>query len=136
MTSLEALEVYSSHHSETFEELLEWPYRRFIKAFGAWQKRNAVDEIENKKNLHIQALYTIIEWKEPGDQKDAIENVEKYYELFKDIIWDPKKVERENREMREIEDADPFLKAGKRNLKKLTEPYFPNQESIEDTLND
>lgn len=136
MTSLEALETYSCHHSETFEELLEWPYRRFIKAFGAWQKRNAVDEIENKKNLHIQALYTIIEWKEPGDQKDAIENVEKYYELLKDIIWDPKKVERENQEMREIEDTDPFLKAGKRNLKKLIGPYQPNQEKIENTLND
>lgn len=134
MTSLEALEVYSSHHAETFEELLEWPYRRFIKAFAAWQKRNAVDELENKKNLHVQALLGIIEWKEAGDQNEAIQNVEKYYELLKDIIWDPKKFERENREMRELEESDSFLAAGKRNFKKLIEPYQPNQESIEETL--
>jgi hypothetical protein len=136
MTSLEAVECYSSHHSETFEELLEWPYRRFIKAFGAWQRRNAVDEIEKKKNMHVQAMWGIIEWKESSDQKEAIEDIEKYYELLKDIVWDPAKMDRENKEMQEIEEADPFLKAGKRNVKKVVEPYLPNQESIEDTLNE
>lgn len=134
MTSLEAVECYSSHHSETFEELLEWPYRRFIKAFGAWQRRNAVDELENRKNLHVQALHGIVEWKESGDQREAIEDVERYYELLKDVVWDPEKMERENREMQSLEDADPFLKAGKKSLKKIVEPYMPNQKSIEDTL--
>lgn len=79
---------------------------------------------------------TIIEWKEQSDQQESISSVEKYYETLKDIIWDPNKVEKENKEMQELEEADPFLRAGKRNLKKLVEPYQPNQEKIEDILND
>lgn len=134
MTSLEAVETYSAHHSETFEELLEWPYRRFIKAFSAFQRRKSVDEVENRKNLHVQALWTIVEWKEDGDQQKAIEDVEKYYELLKDYVWNPKIVEQENKEMQALEEADPFLRASKRNLKKIVEPYMPNQEKIEETL--
>lgn len=134
MTSVEALEVYSSHHSETFEELLEWPYRRFIKAFSAWQRRNAVDEVEKRKNMHVQALQGIVEWKEEGDQFKAIEDAERYYELLKDHVWDPEKAKKENREMQELENSDPFLKAGKRNIRKIIDPYMPNQNSIEDTL--
>lgn len=134
MTSLEAVECYSSHHAETFEELLEWPYRRFIKAFSAWQRRKTVDEIENRKNLHVQAMWQIVEWKEIGDQQKAIEDIEKYYELLKDHIWNPNKYEEENQEMRELEESDSFLKAGKRNLQMVLPPKFPNQESIEETL--
>jgi hypothetical protein len=136
MTSLEALETYSCHHSETFEELLEWPYRRFIKAFSAWQRRNAVDEIEHRKNLHVQAMWQIVEWKEQGDQQKAIEDIEKYYELLKDHIWNPNKAIEENQEMQELEETDNFLKAGKRNLKKVLEPYMPNQEKIEEILDE
>lgn len=115
--------------------MLEWPYRRFQKVFDAWQRRNAIDEIETKKNLHINALQGIVEWKEEGDQSDAIENVEKYYELLKDYIWNPKKADKENKEMQELEENDSFLAAGKRNIR-IAQPAFPNQESIEEILTD
>lgn len=134
MTSLEAIETYSCHHSETFEELLEWPYRRFIKAFSAWQRRNAVDEIEKRKNLHITAYNSITDWKEEGDQAKAIENVDKYYELLKDYVWDPNKMEKENKEMQILENADPFLKAGKKNVQKILPLSMPGQKEIEDSL--
>jgi hypothetical protein len=136
MTSLEALETYSCHHSETFDELLEWPYRRFIKAFSAFQRRKAVDEIENRKSLHIQAYQQITEWKEEGDQQKAIEDVERYYELLKDYTWDSEKSQKENQEMRDIEESDDFLKAGKRNLAKVLSPLLPNQEKIEKILDE
>lgn len=136
MTSLEALEAYSGYHSESFEELLEWPYRRFIKAFSSWQKRRAIDEIENRKNIHVGALLGIIEWKEAGDQEKAIENVEQYYEKLKDIVWEPDKHIRENQEMRELEESDPFLRAGKRNIQKVipVQAALPGQESIEEQI--
>lgn len=91
--------------------------------------------METKKNFHIGALYGIIEWKDEGDQAKAIEDVNKYYEMLKDIMWEPEKSQRENEEMKILEDSDPFLAAGKRNIQKIIPPSFPNQESIEDTLN-
>jgi len=105
-----------------------------MKAFGAWQKRNAVDEIEKRKNLHVSALQGVTEWKEAGDQEEAIESVENYYELLKDIVWDPKKADRENKEMKALEDADPFLRAGKRNLERITPAKMPNEDNILDSL--
>jgi hypothetical protein len=105
-----------------------------MKAFGAWQKRNAVDEIEKRKNLHVASLQSITEWKEAGDQEEAIESVENYYELLKDMVWDPKKADRENKEMQELEENDPFLAAGKRNLQRVVAPKYPNEDSIIETL--
>jgi hypothetical protein len=134
MTSLQALEAYSGSHSDTFDELLEWPYRRFMKAFEAWQKRNAVDEVENRKNLHVQALQTITEWKEEGDQGKAIEEVENYYEMLKNFIWNPEIVDQENKEMQELEEQDSFLAAGKRNVRRIVPPKMPNQDDIEGLL--
>ena len=97
-------------------------------SLGSWTAKNS--------NSLFLTGNSIVEWKESSDQKEAIEDIEKYYELLKDIVWDPAKMDRENKEMQEIEETDPFLKAGKRNLKKVVEPYMPNQKSIEDTLNE
>jgi hypothetical protein len=130
MTSLEMLECLSSNHSETFDELLEWPYRRVLKVFDAWQRRNAVDEIERRKNIHVGSLLGIVEWKEASDQNEAIEDVENYYEMLKDVIWNPKKMDEENQEMRDLESSDPFLAAGKRNLQKIVPAIMPGEEDI------
>lgn len=134
MTSLQAVECYTSTHSETFEEILEWPYRRFNKAFAAWQKRNAVDEVEKRKNLHVAAMWGIVEWKENTDQEEAITNIENYYEALKNFIWDPNKVEIENQEMKILEESDPFLAAGKRNLSRVIPPKYPNEDEITNSM--
>lgn len=137
MTSLEALETYSAFHPESFEVLLEWPYRRFIKAFSAWQRRNAVDEIEKRKNLHVSSLYANSNWDdERNNREEQIENLERYYETLKDIVWNPNQVQDENREMQEMESADPFLAAGKRNLRKIVPPSYPNQDDFEEMVNE
>ena len=129
MSALEAVESYSAFHSESFDELLEWPYRRFMKAFDAWQKRRAIDEIEKKKNMHIMTQYTIIEWKDSSDQTKAIENIENYYELLKDLVWEQSTEKQQKTE--ELEQNDPFLQAGKRNMMKVEVPEMPGESEIE-----
>jgi hypothetical protein len=93
---------------------------------GTWTAKN--------KNSLFLTGNSIVEWKEEGDQQKAIEDVDRYYELLKDHVWNPNKFEEENREMRELEESDEFLKAGKRNLRKVIDPLMPNQELIEETL--
>lgn len=136
MTSLEALEGYSGHHSETIDQLLEWPYRRFLKAFNAWQRRKQVEEVETRKNLHISALYANTNLDDDkGTRKDYIESLNKYYEDLKNIVWEPDRVQRENEEMKKMEDNDPFLQAGRRNMQKVLQPKMPGQSSLESLPN-
>lgn len=79
---------------------------------------------------------SITDWKEQGDQEEAIDNVEKYYENLKSFVWNPKLIEEENKEMQELEASDAFLAAGKRNLQRVIPASYPNQESIEEILNE
>jgi len=121
LTPLQSLEIYSGNHPETVEQLLEWPYRRFQKAFDNWQKRNQVEEIENRKNLHVSALYANTNYDdEKNNREDHIKNLDEFYELLKDMVWKgPKEVEKEEKELAELEASDPFLAAGKRNRAKI-----------------
>lgn len=135
MTALEALEAFSADRNESMNEILEWPYRRYVKAFSSWQRRKVIEEIENRKIVHIGALFSIIEWKQASDQEDAIANAENYYEMMKNIVWNPKLNQEENEEMQKIEESDSFLKAGKRNRQKLSPASFVGQEEIEEALN-
>ena len=95
---------------------------------------NTVDEIEKRKQLHVASLQGIIEWKEEGDQVEAIESVEEYYETLKDYIWEPNRANIENQEMREIEEADPFLQAGKRSLEKVVQQGMPSMPGEDDIM--
>lgn len=135
MTALEAIEAFSADRNESFNEILEWPYRRYVKAFSSWQRRKVIEEIENRKLVHLGALHGVIEWKEPDDQIKAIESAEEYYERMKDIVWDPHISKKENEEMQELEASDPFIKAGRKSIRKVLPPEFPNQSSIEDQIN-
>jgi hypothetical protein len=131
MTALEALESFSADRNESFNEILEWPYRRYVKAFSSWQRRKIIEEIENRKIAHMGALMSIIEWKQPEDQEKAIESTEEYYEKMKDIIWDPLKNQKENDEMKALEDSDPFIKAGRKSIRKIIPVEAPGQLDIE-----
>lgn len=121
LTSVNVLEDYSNSHSETFDELLEWPYRRFLKAYGSHQKRKMIDELETKKNMHIFSLYSNSNLDDgKSTREDYVDSLEKFYETLKELVWkDSKETEKENREVKEMEDNNPFLKAGKRNRAKL-----------------
>lgn len=135
MTALEAIEAFSADRNESFDEVREWPYRRYVKAFSSWQRRKVIEEIENRKLAHLGALYGIIEWKQPEDQEKAIENTDDYYEKLKNLVWNPKMSQEENEEMQALEQADPFIKAGRKSMKKSLPPEFPNQNNIEEQIN-
>jgi hypothetical protein len=103
-----------------------------MRAFDAWQRRNSVDEIEKKKNLHVAALYTITEWKEQGDLEKSVESLEEYYETLKDIVWaSPEDRKKRQEEAINIEQNDAFLQAGKRNLMKVEKVELPQEVEIE-----
>jgi hypothetical protein len=124
LTPLAALESYSGHHPETINELLEWPARRFTKAYEIWTRRKLVDEIDQKRNDHISALYSNSNYDDDkGTRNKYIDSLNDYYEKLKNVAWrDPKETEIEEKELKEIEDNDPFLKAGRRALAKVTPP--------------
>ena len=110
-----------------------------MKAFDSWQKSNAIDEVEKRKQLHVASLQGIVEWQRPEDQNEAIESVEEFYEQLKDMVWDSRKMQAENDEMKELEDSDPFLRAGRKNLEKVIQPAMeapelPGEDSIMKSL--
>lgn len=51
------MEHYSAHHPETVEELLDWPADRFAAFHEAFQKRLALENLEQRKNAIIGGLY-------------------------------------------------------------------------------
>ena len=106
-----------------------------MKAFSAWQRRNAVDEIEKRKNLHVAALIANTNWDdEKNDREGHTEDIEKYYETLKNWVWNPNLIREENEEMQDLEEADPFLRAGKRSLQKVVDPKFPNEDEIMESI--
>ena len=81
-------------------------------------------------------MQSIVDWKNPEDQTEAIESVENYYEKLKDYLWNPEILDQENKEMRKLESEDSFLAAGKRNLQKIVPPKIPHQDEIEGIINE
>lgn len=131
MTNLQALESYSSCHPETFDELLEWPYRRFMKVFEVWKKRKITEELDKKRDLRVAASYanTNMDGKD-FDRDKHVKDIEDYYEVVKnEILRDPIEIEQEQIFEKESEENNLFLQAGKRNLAKIL-PSKP--DDIED----
>lgn len=57
LSDLERLEEYGSTHPETFDELGNWPAERFEAAWEAYQRRAALNTIEDDRKAMINALY-------------------------------------------------------------------------------
>jgi hypothetical protein len=117
LTPIEALESYSSSHAEKIEDLLEWPRRRFIKAFEAWSRRSQVEEWNRRKLDHIAAIYGnpyVDGEKLPG----MLDQVEDFYEGIKRELMVPRQeLERIDEELMN----SPFMAASRRNLAKSIE---------------
>lgn len=109
-------------------ELLEWPYRRFVKAYEAWSRRKLVDELDDRRNGHINALYANSNFDDDKGTRDKyIESLNEYYEKLKNIAWqDSKEVKKEEKQIEEMEENDPFLRAGKRALARVASPKIRN----------
>jgi hypothetical protein len=113
MTALEALEAYSGSHPESVAELLEWPYRRFRKAFSAWSRRVALAEWSERQRLHIAALYSNGNL-DPEKLPYVIEQTEQWYEERKD---DALMTDEDRAAHQAMMDTD-FMRASKRSVER------------------
>lgn len=127
LTAIEALESYSSDHAETVEELLEWPYRRFVKALDSWQRRLAVERVERQEDLHISALYANTNMDNPdNDRIGLVEAVREHYANVRRRILG---VHEQEEQLDEQQEA--FMRAGRRNLAIVAPPpVLPGENSI------
>jgi hypothetical protein len=103
------LEWYSSCHSETVEELLHWPSRRFEAFYKSAQKRALVESLNGRKDAMITALWCNSNYDGDGEGKDprkeAIEDIEEKYQNAIDLITGKAKPEEEV----EIDYSNPFF---------------------------
>ena len=127
MTAIEALEAYSSDHAEKIDDLLEWPYRRFLRAFEAWQRRRAVERIERQEDLHIAAMYSNTNMDMADNKRE--ERVQDLRDFYKELR---RSVLESGREQPEAPDpqADAFMRAGRRSVAVVAPPSV--QASVED----
>jgi hypothetical protein len=117
------LEWYSAAHSETIEQLMDWPYRRFIKAFEGWQRRLAGEAVDRRHEMHIAAIHANTNWDmEDNDRADHLEKLEEYYIALKNALTrDPAEVAAEEQKVRDMEMNDPFLRAGRNQISRISQ---------------
>lgn len=117
------------------EQLLNWPYRRWIKAFAAWTRRKAVEAVDRRQEAHIAALYSNTNYdSQENDREGAIKRLGEYYDQLRDVVGrDPEEVRKEAEALRRMEENDPFLRAGRRNMaiSVPVDPMMPGEESIQ-----
>jgi hypothetical protein len=118
MSPIEALEAYSSSHPETMEQLLNWPYRRFIKAFEAWQRRKAIERTEHQEDLHIAAMYSNTNMDDPDNNRgERVKDVQSFYgSLRQEILGGTRDRSLEPPD----EHAEAFMRASRRSVAKIT----------------
>lgn len=128
MTAIEALEAYSSDHPETIESLLEWPYRRFMRAFDAWQRRRSAERIERQEDAHVAALYANTNMDNPDNNRDQIvRQIQSFYNsLRRQVLGDSQA---------EVEappdpQAEAFFRSSRRNQAMFESPELPGEAAI------
>lgn len=128
--------MYSSAHPETVEDLLEWPYRRWRTAFAAWQQRRLRELLDSRRDLHVAAIYSNTNWDdEKNNREEHIKTIEEYYEVLKSAYTKPSdQAQREEEELRAMEENDPFLQASRRNLARSAQVVFPGESSIQQVM--
>ena len=112
------MELYSANHSETVEELLEWPWKRFEKFYESFMKRKVVETLEVRKDQMINALWSNSNYDDDkGTRQKAIEEIEANFESVIFQVFDGNSVEQEE----EIDESNPFFVSAKKGQEKLFE---------------
>lgn len=104
---------------------MEWPYRRFIKFFEAFQRRTIIDEWKQRKVMHISALYG------NGYIKDLQEAVQKIENSYDEIIHQlslggASEIQKKTDEAM----SDPFMRAGRRAKQGVKPIVMPGEDAI------
>jgi hypothetical protein len=109
---------------------MEWPYRRFLKAYDAFQRRTLCDEWRGRKHAHIAALHANTNMDDPENDRQAqIERLEHSYDSLIARIWNGPDAGGTVKE-----DAawdSPLMRAGRRALSVVQPPMMPGQAQIE-----
>lgn len=108
---------------------MEWPFRRFIKAFDSYQRRTLCDEWRQRKTAHIAALYANTNLdSEENDRGSVIDKLEKSYDKLIATLWSGEVDE----ETKAEEDAweSPFMRAGRNALQSVQPPSLPGERRI------
>lgn len=107
--------MYSANHSETVEELLGWPWKRFEKFYESFMKRQVVDRLEARKDQMIASLWANSNYDDDkGTRQKAIEEIEENFQSVVDQIFDGEPQEEEIDEQN-----NPFFKSAKKGQEKL-----------------
>lgn len=110
---------------------MEWPYRRFLKAFDAFQRRTLCDEWRTRKICHISALHANSNWDdEKNDRNGAIAKLERVYDRVIARIWGgPGMVDAEEQQEEAVWNS-PLMRAGRRAVQAVQPPSLPGQSQI------
>jgi hypothetical protein len=85
---IEALELYSSEHPESVEQLQNWYWKKFETMFEAFMKRKAVDEARELKHAMISGLWSNSNYDDNKDtRKKALQDIENNYQEAINIIY-------------------------------------------------
>jgi hypothetical protein len=78
---VECLEHYSRRHSETVDDLLDWPWLRFERFYNAFVVGEAVERMENLRDMIIAGLYanSVYDEHEEAKRDEAIQMIESSY---------------------------------------------------------
>lgn len=97
---------------------MEWPWRRFLKAFDSFQRRTLCDEWKTRKTAHLAALFSNTNLDDERNDRPAI--MQKLEEAYDDIvarIWNGADAEASEEEAaNEAAWDSPFMRAGRTQL--------------------
>lgn len=106
---------------------MEWPYRRFIKAFDAFQRRISCEELRARRNVHVAALYGNANLDSvDNDRPKIIRETEIAYERIIADIWNGTDSKQETDEAFESD----FMRAGRKSAAPVGPPILPGEEVL------
>lgn len=93
---------------------MEWPFRRFQKAYDAYQRGLICDELRDRKNTHVAALFANSDFNDPkNDRGEAVQKVTRFYDDLSATIWNGDQKVAEDPGTEEAWESD-FMQAGRR----------------------
>lgn len=99
-----------------------------MKAFEAWQRRRAAERIERQEDAHIAALYANTNMDDPeNNRQQRVGELQEYYNELRKAVLGSSDVDVEP----ETDDqAEAFMRAGRRNLAIAVGPKLPGEDQI------
>ena len=110
---------------------MEWPWRRFLKAFDAYQRRSLCEEWRQRKVAHITALFSNTNLDdERNDRQAIVDRLEHSYDELIAHIWNGAEGITEEKAAEEEQWSSPFMRAGRKALASVQPPVLPGENTI------